>query len=134
MESTESILQQSSLIKTENGFSYRDLNKNGKLDIYEDPRQPVEARVENLLSQMTLEEEAGTLFINGSIVNEDGSIDDPPGANGPRLSARAQMSHHKMTHFNLWAIPSVKAVAAWYNRIQAFAEQSRLGIPVTIAS
>jgi beta-glucosidase len=27
---------------------FRDLNKNGKLDIYEDPRQPVEARVEDL--------------------------------------------------------------------------------------
>ena len=32
---------QSELIKTENGFAFRDLNKNGRLDIYEDPRQPV---------------------------------------------------------------------------------------------
>ena len=29
---------QSELIKTENGFVFRDLNKNGKLDVYEDPR------------------------------------------------------------------------------------------------
>ena len=42
-------LKQSGLIKTENGFAFRDLNKNGKLDIYEDPRQPIEARVEDLL-------------------------------------------------------------------------------------
>jgi beta-glucosidase len=33
-----------------------DLNKNGKKDIYEDPTQPVDKRVEDLLSQMTLEE------------------------------------------------------------------------------
>jgi len=33
-----------------------DLNKNGKKDIYEDPTQPVEKRIDDLLSQMTLEE------------------------------------------------------------------------------
>jgi len=33
-----------------------DLNKNGKKDIYEDPTQPVEKRVDDLVSQMTLEE------------------------------------------------------------------------------
>ena len=46
------VLQQSDLVKTEEGFVYRDLNKNGKLDIYEDRRQPIEARVEDLLRQM----------------------------------------------------------------------------------
>jgi len=128
------VRKQSSLVSEADGLPYRDLNKNGKLDIYEDPRQPIEARVGDLLSQMTLEEKAGTLFINGSVVNEDGSIDNPSGPGGPRLSAKAQMTLHKMTHFNLWAIPSVKAVSTWYNRIQAFAEQTRLGIPLTIAS
>jgi beta-glucosidase len=38
-----------------------DLNKNGMKDVYEDPAQPVEKRVENLLSQMTLEEKIGQL-------------------------------------------------------------------------
>jgi beta-glucosidase len=128
------VKQKSSLVKEADGIFYRDLNKNGKLDIYEDPRQPIETRVEDLLSQMTLEEKAGTLFINGSVVSQDGSIDDPMGADAPRLSAKAQMSQHKMTHFNLWAIPSVKALSTWYNQIQAFAEQTRLGIPLTIAS
>src|SRR5215475_14671697 len=33
-----------------------DLNKNGRMDPYEDPSVPVENRVENLLLQMTLEE------------------------------------------------------------------------------
>ena len=33
-----------------------DLNKNGREDIYEDPTQPVDKRVDDLLAQMTLEE------------------------------------------------------------------------------
>ena len=49
---------------TENGKTFRDLNKNGKLDVYEDRFAPLESRVEDLLSQMNLEEKAGTLFIN----------------------------------------------------------------------
>jgi beta-glucosidase len=36
--------------------AYRDLNKNGKMDAYEDKSQPIERRVEDLLSQMNLEE------------------------------------------------------------------------------
>jgi beta-glucosidase len=124
-------LQQSGLLRTENGFTFRDLNKNGKLDIYEDPRQPVEARVEDLLAQMTLEEKAGTMFIHGSDVNEDGSIEARPGQG---LVASRMMTEEKMNHFNLWGIPGAKAVAGWYNRLQRFAEGTRLGIPVTIAS
>ena len=55
--------QPSRLLKTEDDFTFRDLNKNGKLDVYEDARQPIQARVEDLLSQMALEEKAGTMFI-----------------------------------------------------------------------
>ena len=76
------VMQQSGVIRTEGGVTFRDLNKNGKLDIYEDPRQPIEARIEDLLGQMTLEEKAGMLFINGAVVNADGSIEDKPGAPG----------------------------------------------------
>ena len=43
------------IVKTIDGYTFRDLNKNGKLDIYEDARQPVGARVNDLLSQMTLD-------------------------------------------------------------------------------
>ncbi len=126
----------STLIRSDDGVPYRDLNKNGKLDIYEDPRQNIDARVEDLLSQMTIDEKAGTLFINGSIVNEDGSIEPPttPPISGPNLVAKDQMDAHKMTHFNLWDIPGVKALSIWSNRIQQYAEETRLGIPVTIAS
>lgn len=116
--------------------SFRDLNKNGKMDIYEDIHQPMEARVNDLLKQMTLEEKAGMMFINGARVNDDGSIEDKPGKgmfafapNGMKL-----MTEKKMNHFNLWAVPGASVLATWYNNMQKFAESTRLGIPITIAS
>jgi beta-glucosidase len=127
-------IRHSTLLKTENGFTFRDLNKNGKLDIYEDPRQPIEARVEDLLSQMTLEEKAGTLFIDGVIVNEDGSIEEKPGPWTFAGIAMNRIVHQKMNHFNLWQIPGVQAVALWHNNLQRYSEQTRLGIPITTAS
>jgi beta-glucosidase len=128
------VTQQSRLVKTENGFPFRDLNKNGKLAVYEDPRQPVEARVEDLLGQLTLEEKAGLMFINGVLINADGSIEDKPGAQGFGRAAVPLMTKQQMNHFNLWQIPSGQVAASWYNKLQRFAEQTRLGIPVTIAS
>ena len=47
----------------QNGIQFRDLNKNGKLDIYEDPTADTESRVNDLVSQMTLEEKAGAMFV-----------------------------------------------------------------------
>jgi beta-glucosidase len=128
------VRQQSALVETEDGFVFRDLNKNGKLDIYEDPRQSVEARVEDLLGQMTLAEKAGQLFFNGSSVNADGSIEEDPASSGMARAASTQMVAHHMTHFNLWATPDAQTLATWYNNLQRFAEETRLGIPITIAS
>ncbi|MBS1747461.1 MAG: glycoside hydrolase family 3 protein [Bacteroidetes bacterium] len=134
---SENVLKNSSVIKTDDGFSYRDLNKNGKLDIYEDSRQPVEARINDILSQMTLEEKAGLMFINGARINDDGSIDDQPGKGLFAFAPNALnlMKQYQMNHFNLWATPSIAFLAKWYNSMQRFAEDStRLGIPITIAS
>lgn len=38
-----------------------DFNKNGRKDIYEDPTQPIEKRIDDLLSQMTMEEKSNQL-------------------------------------------------------------------------
>ena len=128
------LAQHSTLLKTENGFTYRDLNKNGRLDIYEDPRQPIEARVEDLLSQLSLAEKAGLLFINGAAVNEDATLEAKPGTPGFGRVAVDQITKQQMSHFNLWQIPGGRIVARWHNQLQRFAEDTRLGIPVTIAS
>lgn len=116
---------------------WRDLNKNGRLDVYEDSSQPLEERVNDLLSQMTIEEKAGIMFINGAHINEDGTIDRKPGAEGmaARLTPVTELiTEKKMTHFNLWSVPGIRELALGHNAMQELAENSRLGIPVTIAS
>ncbi|GEL11891.1 beta-glucosidase [Flavobacterium glycines] len=49
-------------IITINGFTFTDLNRNGKLDIYEDYRLAVEDRIQDLISKMTDEEKASMLI------------------------------------------------------------------------
>ena len=44
------------------GLKFKDLNKNGELDVYEDWRQPVEARVADLLSQMSATDKAAQML------------------------------------------------------------------------
>jgi beta-glucosidase len=53
-------------VLNQNGLKFRDLNKNGVLDPYEDWRLPVDKRVADLLSKMTVEEKAG-LMIHSSL-------------------------------------------------------------------
>jgi beta-glucosidase len=123
---------------TIDGFTFRDLNKNGKLDVYEDSRKPVDDRVSDLLSQMTLEEKAGTMFITMVGINKDGSVNEKPSLRDPfslleeGTSKMLFMKH--MNHLNILTGASKKAMAEWYNNLQKLEERSRLGIPVSIAS
>jgi beta-glucosidase len=127
----------SSLVRTQGDAAYRDLNKNGKMDVYEDPKQPIEKRVQDLLKQMTLEEKAGMMFYSPIRVNADGTIEDKP-ASGLLASLSPvgvnEIDKHHITHFNLFAVPAPDTLAMWYNRIQQYQEKTRLGIPLTIAS
>ena len=47
-------------VQAQNKKMYRngwiDFNKNGEMDIFENPKQPIEKRVQDLLSQMNLDE------------------------------------------------------------------------------
>ena len=125
------------LLDGENG-QFRDLNKNGQLDTYEDSSKPIAERVEDLLSQMNLDEKAGMMFINGAGVSMDSKPDGTEGLEGPAArmpSVAENMESRKMTHFNIWTIPAdLNVFARWYNNVQQFAENTRLGIPITIAS
>src|SRR5262249_49099335 len=56
---------------TKDGRKFRDLNKNGTLDRYEDWRLPVEQRVADLVSRMTVEEKVG-LMIHSSLAGFTG--------------------------------------------------------------
>ncbi len=116
-------------------YTFRDLNKNGGLDPYEDARQPVSARVEDLLRQMTLAEKAGLMmhtFIAFSI-NENGDL---PGPLDPMtsLSPAVALYEKQMSFFNLFAVANPTACARFTNAMQRLAERTRLGIPITFSS
>src|ERR1700761_9495630 len=110
----------SSLIRTTGDVTYRDLNKNGKMDVYEDAGQPVEKRVQDLLKQMTLEEKAGMMFYSATRTNRDGTIEEEPAKDF--LSSISPVGMNEMdkrfiTHFNLFSVPAPDTLAIWYNRM-----------------
>lgn len=137
-ELNEVFQSKSNIIVYQNDVQFRDLNKNKKLDIYEDVSQPIDKRVEDLMGQMNLEEKAGMMFINGVPVSKDSKPDGNVGLEGHAArmpNVVENMNSRKMTHFNIWDMPADPNVfAKWYNNTQMIAEKTRLGIPITIAS
>jgi beta-glucosidase len=136
-------LGESSPVLIEDGFSFRDLNKNGKLDVYEDRREPVEARVNDLVSQMSLEEKAGTMYITMIGISPDAEpVDRLFIPKSPMdfmaLTMLPQSSEmlidKKMNSFNIIHSMGADKLAEFNNNIQQIADRTRLGIPITIAS
>ncbi|MEO8289077.1 MAG: glycoside hydrolase family 3 N-terminal domain-containing protein [Chloroflexota bacterium] len=109
------------------------MNKNGRLDPYEDPRRPIDERIEDLLSQMTLEEKAGMMFHTMIGMNRDGSLVEGVGPFGP-ASTNDVVREKLMNHFNVLSVAEPRLMAEWHNRLQSLAEETRLGIPITVSS
>ena len=120
--------------KIEDNFPYRDLNKNGKLDIYEDSRQPVESRVEDLLSQMTLEEKAGQMFHPPVMIKPDARFRAFMEAMSGGISMEEFISLKHISHFNFYGEAAPIDIAIRLNQLQKVAEETRLGIPVTFST
>lgn len=132
-QAEDQLVEKSTL--TSNGHQYKDLNSNGELDIYEDSRQSVEARTEDLLGQMTLAEKVGLMWHPPIGMGEDGEVLHSPSPSAMFLGSSFDLLiNQKIRHFNLFKIASPQAHATWYNALQKIAEQDRLGIPVTISS
>ncbi|HVW30021.1 MAG TPA: glycoside hydrolase family 3 N-terminal domain-containing protein [Polyangiaceae bacterium] len=115
----------------------RDLNKNGRIDPYEDPGRPTEERVADLLGQMTLEEKAGLMFHDFIPTNGDGTLVEGQTRPGPYpdvYSTRGAIHERNLNHFCVLQFPQPREMCEWVNRVQALAEESRLGIPVTLSS
>ena len=116
------------------GMSFRDLNKNNKLDRYEDYRLDTAQRVEDLISQMTLEEKVGTLFHPPVTINPDWMFRlYSLFVDGGKLTESEIINQH-INHFNLYGNPRPERLAKRLNNLQKIASRSRLGIPVTISS
>ncbi len=127
----------------QSGISFRDLNKNGKMDIYENPNAPIDERVNNLVSQMNLEEKAGSMFITMIGTTPDGEpMETPVLSTDPValmmsfvLPSNSELiARLKMNSFNILASIEADKMAKYNNIVQKMAERTRLGIPITIAT
>ncbi|MBK9315434.1 MAG: glycoside hydrolase family 3 C-terminal domain-containing protein [Acidobacteria bacterium] len=122
------------------GLLFKDLNKNGKLDVYEDWRRPIDERVNDLVAQMTIEEKAGLMVGPSLPVGPNGGVSEQPvyGANpfnpGPisltsPATTDALLRRHIRQFINRENL-APRTMATWLNAVQQIAEGSRLGIPV----
>jgi beta-glucosidase len=110
-----------------------DFNKNGKKDIYEDPSQSIEKRVEDLLSQMTLDEKTcqmATLYGFGRVLKDE--MPTAAWKNQIWKDGIANIDEHlsSQKEKTAYSYPFSKHAEA-INTIQKwFIEETRLGIPV----
>ena len=112
---------------------YRDLNKNGKMDGYENIHLSARARAVNLLSMMTIEEKAGEMFHTYAMVDKDGSVSNQAYMTGG-VRVDSMITGKLMTHFNIIGDVPAKSIAHYNNLVQKLAEGTRLGIPVTLST
>ena len=118
---------------TDDGVRYRDLNGNGVMDPYEDPRLDVEARVDDLLGRLSLEEKVGLMFQTVIEAGADGSLVEGAGAISKSPTSVVVLEKH-LTHFNVHALEDARMAARWHNALQALAERTPHGIPVTVST
>lgn len=111
-----------------------DFNKNGVKDIFEDPTANIDDRVENLLSQMTIEEKTAqmaTLYGSGRVLKD--SLPTPSWKNEIWKDGIGNIDeqHNGLGKFrDTFAFPFSKSVDARDAIQRWFVEETRLGIPV----
>ncbi|WP_447726614.1 glycoside hydrolase family 3 protein [Sphingomonas koreensis] len=111
---------------------YRDLNRNGVMDPYENPALPIDARVDDLLARMTPEEKAGQL-LHGTLPGRGSAIG--ASTSGYDLDkAKALIAEQHVSSFITRLVMPPSQFAAQNNAVQKLAEATRLGIPATIST
>ncbi|EME87136.1 glycoside hydrolase family 3 protein [Pseudocercospora fijiensis CIRAD86] len=99
---------------------------------YQNASLCIDARVDDLLSRMTIEEKAGQLFHTQISQGENGTL---AAETETRNGTEKVISEWHLTHFNLGGtVTDVKETAEWYNLVQETALNTRLGIPVTLST
>ncbi|WP_010535208.1 glycoside hydrolase family 3 protein [Brachybacterium squillarum] len=121
------------LATAEDGTRYRDLNGNGRMDPYEDPRLGPEERTEDLLGRLSLAEAAGLLFHTVIETGPGGALLEGPGQIAKSGTEQVVLGKH-LSHFNVHGLESAEAAATWSNRLQQLAERTPHGVPVTIST
>jgi len=132
---------------TIDGLAFKDLNKNGKLDAYEDWRLPVEERAKDLASKMSVEQIAGLMLYSGhqAIPTQgsgrfggtyNGKSFKESGAKSSDLSDQQKkfLTEDNLRHVLITTVESPAISAQWNNNAQALVEGIGLGIPANNSS
>ncbi len=134
-------------ILTVDRFAFKDLNKNGRLDAYEDWRLPVDERASDLASKMTIEQIAGLMLYSGHqsipVTGNGfygGTYNGKPfaesGAMASDLSDQQKkfLTDDNLRHVLITSVQSPAIAAQWNNNAQALVEAIGLGIPANNSS
>ena len=107
-------------ILTVDGFAFKDLNRSGALDPYEDWRLPVDERSRDLAGRLSLEEICGLMLYSSAQTVMDTVLT-------PKHQALLDQDH--IRHMLVAAVKDARTAAIWSNAVQAFCEAAPLGIP-----
>ena len=129
----------------EDGYAFKDLNRNGQLDVYEDWRQPVGKRVEDLAAQLSIEEIAGLMLYSNHQAIPATSYDMSTYNGKPYAESGAQpwelTDHQKkflkddhLRHVLVTTVETPEIAARWNNSLQAYVEGLGHGIPANNSS
>ena len=134
-------------ILTVDGYAFKDLNRNGSLDVYEDWRLPAEVRAEDLASRLPVEEIAGMMLYSShqSVPSGGGMFGGatyggkPFAESGAKASDLSDTQKKFLTEDNLRAVlvttvESPAVAAQWNNNMQALVEGMGHGVPVNTSS
>jgi len=135
-------------ILTINRLAFKDLNKNGELDIFEDWRLTADERAKDLASKMSIDQIAGLMLYSshqavpsgGGGFMQGGTYNGKPfaesGAKPSDLSDQQVkfLTDDNLRHVLVTSVESPETSARWNNNIQSFVEGTGLGIPVSISS
>ena len=129
------------------GLPFKDLNKNGIVDIYEDWRVNVNERAEDLVSRMTIAQMAGLMLYSGHQIipmppvgffkgTYDGKAFDESGAKPYDLTDQQKdfLTNDNLRHLLITSVPSPIVAAKWNNNVQKLVESIGLGIPANNSS
>lgn len=120
---------------------FKDLNRNGKLDVYEDWRKDINERAIDLAGQLSKEEIAGLMLYSSHLnipakgaygaSTYQGKRYEESGANAWDLSDDQIkfMKEDHMRHMLIVELESPEVAARWNNQAQAFVEGIDHGIP-----
>ncbi len=125
------VVATSAPILTISGRRFRDLNRNGVLDPYEDWRLTSAARAKDLVARMTLAEKAGAA-LHGSAASIGNALGAGTEYDTSAVAAAILGRHVNSMITRLSVAPA--AFATQNNTLQAIAERDRLGIPLTVST